>query len=139
MMEKKRALAIGGWIVVWLMTAMLVFAFGAQGVAKFSDTSGWVAAFAHWGYPVWFRMLIGVLEIAAAALLLWPRTAPIGAMIVIVIMIGGIGTHVAAHERHFMRSETGQIVFASVVLWARRANWRPNSQRHSIQAAAGIQ
>ena len=124
MADGKRILAIAGWCVVWLMTGMLVFAFGVQGVAKFSDTSGWATAFAHWGYPVWFRMLIGVLEVAAAAMLLWPRTAPIGAALVIVIMIGGIGTHIAAHDRHVMRSEIGQILFSSVVIFARRAAWQ---------------
>jgi uncharacterized membrane protein YphA (DoxX/SURF4 family) len=99
---------------------MLIMAMFRSGVDKFSDTSGWARAFAHWGYPVWFRILIGVLEVLAAALLVWPRTAPVGAMLVVIIMLGGIGTHIAGGDRHFMRSEMGPIVFASIVLIARR-------------------
>jgi hypothetical protein len=45
--------------------------------------AGWSVRRGSWlfssGYPIWFRVLIGVLEIAAAALLVWPRTAAVGA------------------------------------------------------------
>ena len=102
------------------MTAMLVVVFTRAGIDKFSDTSGWARAFAHWGYPVWFRVFIGVLEVAAAALLLWPRTAPFGALIVIVVMLGGMGTHIVKDGGRHMTSEVVPLVFASTILFARR-------------------
>jgi putative oxidoreductase len=127
MASREKVLSIAGWTVVWLMTLMLVFVFGNQGVAKFSDTSGWARAFAHWGYPVWFRLLIGVLEVLAAVLILWPRTAPIGAAIIIVVMLGGMGTHIVKDNGRHMTSEVMPIVFASVILFARRRQWMPRT------------
>lgn len=120
MPTRKSGWSIAGWTIVWLMTLMLVFVFSTQGFAKFSASSGWAAAFAHWGYPVWFRVLIGVLEVLAAVLLVWPRTAPAGAAIVLVIMLGAMGTHLIKDNGRHITSELGQIIFASVVLFARR-------------------
>jgi hypothetical protein len=69
-------------------------------------------------------MLIGVIELAAAALLLWPRTAAYGAMLIIVVMLGGMGTHVfVEHRPAGVTSELAQVIFSSVVLagrWRRR-------------------
>jgi putative oxidoreductase len=118
-MERHRIAAIVGWGLVWLATLMLVFAFGAQGLAKFSSTSGWASAFETWGYPVWFRMLIGVLEIAAALLLLWPKSAPVGACIIIVVMIGGLSTHIIKENGRHVQSEIGPLIFATIVLVSR--------------------
>src|SRR5678809_1736705 len=72
---KKVAKVFGSWLPVIL----LVLIFAPQGWAKFSDDSGWARAFRHWGYPTWFRVLIGIAEVGGALLLLHPRTARIGA------------------------------------------------------------
>ena len=56
---------------MWLPALMLALVFTLQGLAKFSDTSGWAEAFRGWGYPDWFRMTIGIVEIIAAACMLW--------------------------------------------------------------------
>jgi hypothetical protein len=67
-------------------------------------------------------VLIGALEVGAAALLLWPRTAAYGAIIIIVIMLGGMGTHVfVEHKPERATSELGQLIFASLVVVGR---WR---------------
>ena len=71
---------------------------------------------------MWFRVLIGCLEIAAVVLLVWPRTAAYGAAIIIVVMLGGMATHVLVEHRPArVTSELGQLTFASVVLAGR---WR---------------
>ncbi len=120
MPTRAKVLTIVGWTVVWLMTAMLVFVFGAQGLAKFSATSGWATAFAHWGYPTWFRLTIGGLEILAALLLVWPRSAPLGAAIIVVVMLGGMGTHILKDGGRHLNSEVVPLTFATVILIARR-------------------
>src|SRR3954465_3366331 len=78
-MQRAKGLRIAGFAIVWLVTLFLAFVFVAQGFAKFSDSSGWAAAFRHWGYPDWFRVAIGVAEVGAALVLLVPATAPFGA------------------------------------------------------------
>jgi uncharacterized membrane protein YphA (DoxX/SURF4 family) len=121
-----------GWriareVLLWLLAGLLILVFARAGWAKFDAASGWARAFAHWGYPVSFRVLIGVLEVGAALLLLWPRTAAYGAATIIVVMLGGMGTHVfVEHRPAGVTSELLQLLFASVVLTGRwRARIRP--------------
>jgi putative oxidoreductase len=104
----------------WLVSLFLAFVFVRAGADKFSDDGGWARAFAVWGFPDWFRVLIGVLEVAAAALVLVPRAAPVGAVLIIVIMLGGMGTHLVHDQARHLRSEVLQIVLATVLLYARR-------------------
>lgn len=104
----------------WLPTLLLVLAFTLQGLAKFSDSSGWVAAFRGWGYPDWFRMTIGVVELLAAVWLLWRRTAPIGALLIICVMLGGMATHVIFDDGRHMTSGLGPLIVATIVLIIRR-------------------
>src|SRR5262245_46883231 len=109
------------WIdlALWLPTLFLAWIFFRQGWAKFSDTSGWARAFALWHFPVWFRVLIGVMEVVGAALLLTPWTAPIGAGLIAVVMLGAMGTHVYWGQPGQMTSEVLPLVLALVVLAGR--------------------
>lgn len=104
----------------WLPAILLVLVFVPQGLAKFSDTSGWATAFRHWGYPDWFRMLIGILELGAALLLLLGRTAAFGAIIIIVVMLGAWATHLIFEGGRHMTSEVVPLALATIVLVVRR-------------------
>lgn len=73
-------------IGAWLPAILLILILARQGWAKFSDTSGWAVAFRHWGYPDWFRVTIGMLELAAVVLLVLGRTAAFGAIIILVVV-----------------------------------------------------
>jgi hypothetical protein len=61
----------------------------------------------------------------AALLLLWPRTAAYGAILIIVVMLGGMGIHIVVERRPArVTSELGQLTFSAIVLagrWRRRA------------------
>jgi|GEM_PF-157118 len=107
-------------IVLWVFTLFLAFIFFRQGVNKFPDHNGWARAFAAWHFPVWFRYLIGVLEIAAALLILWPRTASIGAALIVVIMLGGMGTHIWWGHPKEVFHEAMPLVLGTIVLITRR-------------------
>ena len=134
MTPKSRAARIVLEVALWALTALLVMVFVRAGLAKFEAESGWSRAFAYWGYPVWFRVWIGLLEVAAAALLLWPRTAAYGAILIIVVMLGGMGTHVfVEHRPAQVTSELGQLLFASVVLAGR---WQPRIRPGTREARA---
>ena len=109
---------------LWIVSLFLVSIFIRQGMAKFSETSGWATAFRLWGYPAWFRMLIGTMEVSAAILLLLPRVAAIGAALIIVVMLGGMGTHIARGHPAQITSELLPLILASVILYARRRAWR---------------
>jgi uncharacterized membrane protein YphA (DoxX/SURF4 family) len=111
---------VAGEIALWVITLFLVWVFIQQGPAKFSDDSGWAKAFRVWHFPVWFRVLIGIVETSAALLLLFPRTASAGAILIIAVMLGGMGTHIHTGHPGQVRSEVVPLVLATIVAIGRR-------------------
>ena len=116
-------------LALWVPTLFLVYVFARQGAAKFSDTSGWADAFRFWHFPVWFRILIGVLEVSAAALLLTRRTAAIGAILIVMVMLGAMGTHIYWGRPGQVTSEVLPLLLALLVLWGRRRRLTARSAR----------
>lgn len=110
-------------VVLWVFALFLAWIFIRQGVAKFSDTSGWARAFRVWHFPVWFRVVIGMLETSAALLLLTRRTALAGALIIIVVMIGAMATHVYWGRPGQVTSEILPLVLATLVAVGRRRSF----------------
>ena len=104
----------------WVPALLLVLIFSRQGWSKFFDDSGWAIAFRHWGYPDWFRVTIGVTELTAVVLLLLGRTAAFGALLVIIVMLGGMATHVIFDGGRHMTSELVPLLLSSIVLAVRR-------------------
>ena len=121
-MNTNKPVRISSATAVWLLTVLLGAMFAFQGASKFFTDSVWTKAFAHWGYPVWFRVLIGVIEISAAILILVPQLAAYGATMVIAIMIGGIATNLRAGTPGQVVAEVVWIVMASIILVIRRRN-----------------
>ena len=112
-------------VAVWLLTVLLVLMFANAGIRKFPESGGWTRMFRHAGFPDWFRILIGVIEVAAAALLLLPRTAAYGAATVIVVMIGALGTvAMTVHPPFLLKGlipASVALIIGAIVLTAR---WR---------------
>ena len=102
-------------LALWLPTVFLMWVFVQQGSAKFSDTSGWAKAFAIWHFPVWFRVLIGCMEISGAVLLVTRRTAPLGAAMIAVVMLGAMGTHIYHGHPRQVTSEVVPLTMALIV------------------------
>src|SRR5262249_26511197 len=81
-------------VLLWLLSLFLTVVFVNAGWPKFSNSSGWARAFASWGFPVWFRILVGLIEVAGGLLLLVPQTAVYAAASLGVTMLGAMGTHI---------------------------------------------
>jgi uncharacterized membrane protein YphA (DoxX/SURF4 family) len=109
---------------MWIPVLLLAFIFIPQGWSKFSDASGWARAFRGWGYPDWFRVTIGVLELAAVALMFSWRWAAWGALIVIVVMLGGMGTHIVYDQGRHLTSEVVPLTLGAIVLVIHRRRIR---------------
>jgi uncharacterized membrane protein YphA (DoxX/SURF4 family) len=122
-MPSRRA-AIAWEAVLWIFTVFLAYVFLRQGTAKFSDTSGWARAFRLWHYPDWFRILVGVVEVSAVLLLFLKRTALIGALLIVVVMLGGMATHLYWGQPRYVTSEVLPLVLATVVAIGRRRTFR---------------
>lgn len=119
-MQKATLVRAAKIIGMWIPAILLVVIFAPQGWSKFDDASGWARAFRHWGYPDWFRVTIGVLEVGAVALLILGRTAAFGAILIIIVMLGGMATHIIFDGGRHLTSEVVPLVLASIVLAVRR-------------------
>jgi putative oxidoreductase len=102
-------------MALWVFALFLASVFLRQGIAKFSDSSGWAQAFRQWHFPVWFRLCVGAAETAAALLLLSRRTASGGAIVIIVVMIGAMGTHVWWDRPGQITNEVLPLLLATIV------------------------
>ena len=116
-MANRRAIIID--VVLWVFALFLAWVFFRQGVAKFDDAGGWARAFHAWHLPVWFRILIGVLETGAALLLLTRRTAFAGAVLIIVVMLGAMGTHIYWGQPRQITSEVLPLFLSTMVALGR--------------------
>lgn len=85
---------------LWTFIGFLSVAFVLSGTMKFVKPEV-AEQFARWGFADWFRVLIGLTEIAGGLALLAPRTTFYAAGALSVVMIGAVGTHLvhaqAAH------------------------------------------
>ena len=119
-MERAKVIKAAKVVGMWIPAILLVLIFAPQGWSKFNDASGWATAFRHWGYPDWFRVTIGVMEVSAVALLILGRTAAFGAILIIIVMLGGMATHIVFDGGRHMTSEVVPLTLATIVLVVRR-------------------
>ena len=82
---------------------LLVLSFVAGAVAKFAPGETFAGdpyseQFADWGYPSWFRFVVGSGEVVGVVLLLVPRRRFLGAALLGVILVGAILTHIVNQD-----------------------------------------
>jgi uncharacterized membrane protein YphA (DoxX/SURF4 family) len=106
-------------VAVWVVQILLALLFALQGIIKLTSAPAWVARFKAWGYPDHFYLAVGLGELVGAILLLIPRLARFGALILMTVMIGAAATHLLHREPQVI---TTVILMAllGVVLYVRR-------------------
>ena len=119
-------------------TWALQIAFGALcilvGTGKFGDPN-WAHRFAAWGYPAGFYMVVGIFEIVGGLLILVPRAAVYGALIVMTVMLGAFATHLTHGEMRRLVSPLAFFTIAAVVGWLRRHDVRPSARARDREQA----
>ena len=83
----------GKMIALWVLRVVVGLAFLAAGGSKLAGAPAMVAMFAKIGFGQWFRILTGLLEVAAAIGLFIPRYTLYAASMLAVVMVGAIGFH----------------------------------------------
>ena len=86
--------------MVWAGAIFLTAAFVFAGFSKLEGTSAlrWSERFVHWGYPADASYVVGVLEILGGLGVLIPKWRRAAAAILVVLMIGALGTHAVNAE-----------------------------------------
>lgn len=74
--------------------AYLITVYFDHGVDKFDPDGFWAGPFERWGYPVWLRWTVGVLESAGSVMLVIPWLATWGGIATGIAMTGALYTRV---------------------------------------------
>lgn len=82
-------------VAAWALSILLFLTYMTVAPPKLMGDPGWLQRFEEWGYSPRFASGIGMVELIAAALLLFPSLATYGAGILTVILAGAIYTHLS--------------------------------------------
>lgn len=108
-------------VLLWVVSLALAALFLFSGINKLAGAEQMVTTFRRWGYPEGFYFLVGLVEVAGALLLLFPRTAALGATALIVVMIGAVITHLVYDDAVMALVPLALLVLLCLVAYARRA------------------
>jgi hypothetical protein len=81
-----------------VLATIVAVLFTVAGVVNLAGRGAVKRDFARWGYPAWFRLLCGALELLSAALLAGQQTRGLGLTLACAIMIGALFTLIRNRE-----------------------------------------
>ena len=119
-MKKSRVLKE---VALWIITVFLALVCLRSGWLKVTGNIFWVRDFHRWGYPDWFRMVVGLAELLSLALLLVPRFAGYGASLFAAVMLGAIGTHYTHNETSRLPFNLLLLTLSLVIVFVRRPSF----------------
>lgn len=106
-------LALAGWVLLGLFGAFML---GASVLPKFAATAMVAEGAVAFGWPDFPARAIGALEAVLTLLVLWPRTAPLGGVLMTGLLGGTVAVHLAAGSPLFTHTLFG--LYLGAVLWA---------------------
>lgn len=106
-----------GSVALWAVTVATALGIGSAGLSKLLTTGEWDRLFQAWGYPLWFMVTIGCVEVMGAAALLVRRFAAAAALVLAAVMLGAAGTLIAHPGSHFFRGRQAPMSPATPLVW----------------------
>lgn len=97
-----------------ILAMILTVLFAAAGVVNLAGRGAVKSDFARWGYPAWFRLLCGALELLSAVLLFGRHTRVLGLTLAGAIMIGVLFT--LLRNRESFKHLAPAVVFSTLVV-----------------------
>ena len=97
-----------------ILVTILAILFAVAGVVNLAVRGAVQRNFARWGYPAWFQLLCGALELLSAALLFGQQTRVLGLTLAGAIMIGAIFTLV--RNREPFRHLAPALIFSALIV-----------------------
>lgn len=107
-------------LIVLSISGVLALVFLFAGITKLIGMQMHVEHFAKWGYPDWFRLVVGAVEVIGAVLLLVPRAAFYAASVLAVQMLGAAYTHLVNDEAANVPVPLVLFALLAFVAYARR-------------------
>lgn len=97
-----------------ILTMIVAVLFAIAGVINLARPGPVKRDFARWGYPAWFQLLCGALELLSAGLLLGQQTRVLGLTLAGTIMIGALLTLV--RNREPFRHLAPALIFSALIV-----------------------
>jgi putative oxidoreductase len=118
-------------VALWIITLLLVLVCLRSGWLKVTGNVFWVRDFHRWGYPDWFRIVVGIAELTSMVLLLVPRFAGYGASLFAAVMLGAIFTHYTHNETSRLPFNLFLLTLSLVIAFVRRPTFlkKPRKSR----------
>ena len=80
----------GKVIATWVLSGLIALVMIMAGGSKLAGAEDQVKGFAAMGFPTWFLYVTGLIEVVGAILLLIPRTAVFGVLLLGATMVGAV-------------------------------------------------
>lgn len=119
-------------VAIWLLTTVLVALFVLAGGGKLAATDQAVHEFQRFGYPPWFMLVIGAIEVGAGLCLLFPSTALFAALALLPIMAGAAWTLWGVGDSVAPPAIVGTLIV--ILAWLR---WSTRGAHRGLVATAG--
>lgn len=82
-------------IINWVLAGLIAFIFIGSAISKLTANAEALDAAAKFGLSAGTYKILGVIELIAVALFLYPRTGILGVLLLVAYMGGAISTHVS--------------------------------------------
>lgn len=107
-------------IALWTLQVLVALAFAAAGAGKLAGSADMLALFDAIGVGQWFRYVTGLLELLGAGLLVVPRRAAFGGVLLACVMAGAVVAHLAVLHT---AATAPLVLFAltALIAWGRRS------------------
>jgi putative oxidoreductase len=113
----------------WVLSVLLALVFLTTGVEKLvGGETPWIPAAAMQTYPSWFRIVVGVLEVAGAVALLIPAYANLAGVALAIAMAAAVYTHLVQGQPGAL-IPFSLLIALLLVLWLRNPGWIRRSAR----------
>ena len=109
-------------IIAWILAGILALAFFGAGITKLLGTDMQIKNFEGWGYPLWFRFPVGLIEIALAIGLVIPGFRKITIYGIFIWTVAAVITHLQAGQANMIAGPIFFSVFAALILLLSREN-----------------
>lgn len=115
-------------LITWILSVLLAAMFLLSGWGKLSNAEAsngmqFDEQFVAWGYPAWFRLVVGAAEVLGAVALLIPALRFFGATGLTFVMAGAIVTHLANAEAVAAPIPLVLGLLTGTVAWLARPHW----------------
>jgi hypothetical protein len=110
--KASKVMTILGWLLTIAPAGLLAF----SGVMKLMGGEDLAKGFEHLGWPIGHARTLAIIELGCVLVLLFPKTATLGAVLVTGYMGGAMATHLRIHEPVIVQCLVGVVVWLGLFL-----------------------